>query len=116
MKNQSAAVFTVQWDFPRVEKIPWSSQSIFGASYALLLCDLGISATGLREGVRKIDIVALKNVSTSGSSKKNRCTGNKMGVSDSMTLWLSILEKQTLNLSSVFSKGLCNSKVCALRS
>lgn len=38
----------------------------------------------------------------------------KMGVSDSMTLWLNILEKQSLNLCSVFSKGPCNSKVCAL--
>lgn len=123
MKNQSASVFTVQWDFPRVEKIPWSSQSIFGASYALLLFDLLVYLLQIwgkmywRERVRKIDIVALKNVSTSGSSKKSRCTRKKkMCVSDSMTLWLSILEKQTLNLSSVFSKGLCNSKVCALRS
>lgn len=37
-----------------------------------------------------------------------------MGVSDSMILWLSILEKHSLNLCSVFNKELCNSKICTL--
>lgn len=88
----------------------------------IIIWSFGISATDLREDVLEGTCEENRYCSTQECfykwffKEEQVYQKKKMCVSDSMTLWLSILEKQTLNLSSVFSKGLCNSKVCALRS
>lgn len=65
----------------------------------------------LREGLRKIHI---EEDFYKCFFKVEQVYQKKMDVSDSMNLWWSILEKHSLNLCSVFSKGLWNNKVCAL--